>query len=124
LSAADCGNDGDFRFGGQGAHEPTGITHVFVADEDVDVLANFALLVGHAVAHTGIERPQRRQRVGQRRRRGFDLHPGFAIRKFSQAGRNVEGGWPIRASIARVGLFVASSLYSQLKPALLFTTCL
>jgi len=64
LSAADCGNDGDFRFGGQGAHEPTGITHVFVADEDVDVLPNLALLVGHAITHPGMQRPKRGQRFG------------------------------------------------------------
>jgi len=60
-AAADGGNDRNIRARGDTAGQPTGIANVFVADENVDVLAHLALLVEDAIAQAGMELPKGRQ---------------------------------------------------------------
>ena len=52
--AADRGKDGNLRPRTNRAHESTGVANVFVADENIDVLANFALFCCHAISNPGI----------------------------------------------------------------------
>jgi len=49
AAAADGGNDRNIRSRGDRGGQPTGIANVFVADENVDVLAHLALLGEDAI---------------------------------------------------------------------------
>ena len=63
-AAGDGGDDGDFGVGGKGCGEAAGIANAFVADEDVDVFADMALLGDDAIANTGVKRIQGGESVG------------------------------------------------------------
>src|SRR5689334_23116311 len=45
--------------------QPFQITYVFIANEDVDMLADFALFVREAIAEPGITRPQCQQNIAK-----------------------------------------------------------
>ena len=63
-AAADGRNNRNIGACGNAARQPAGISNVFVADENVDVLAHLALLGDDAIAEARIKLPQRRQSFG------------------------------------------------------------
>ena len=64
---------------------------MFAAYEDVDVLAELALLVGDAVANAGIERPEGGQGVGDGRGRSVDFDRAAATGEFAKRAGDVKG---------------------------------
>ena len=92
-AAADGWDDGDFAVGGEERGEAAGIANVFVADEDVDVLADLALLGDDAVANAGVERVKGRQRIGQDFGRLLHLDTAAASGKFTQRAWDVKDHW-------------------------------
>ena len=59
------GDDGDLASVGDGAREPTRVPHVFVTDENIDVLPHLPLLRRDAIPKARIDYPERRQRLSQ-----------------------------------------------------------
>ncbi len=74
LPAADGGDDGDGGVGGEGSGEAAGVADGFVADEDVDMLAELAFFVEDAVAQAGIHGEEQLQSFEKQGGRAGDLH--------------------------------------------------
>jgi hypothetical protein len=70
--ATDGGDNGNLGSGGEGTHESTCITNIFVSDENIDVLPNLPLLRHNSISKARVESPERGQRVRQCRWRVFD----------------------------------------------------
>src|SRR5690242_8851439 len=84
CSAADGRDDRDLGAVLQGRLQAAGIAGVFVADEDVDVLADLSLLGNDAVADRRILFPQRLQGRGESGGGMFEDDPAFASGEGSQ----------------------------------------
>src|SRR5439155_970227 len=70
--------------------EPAGPADALLADEHVDVLAHAALLVHDQIAHRGVHRPQRRQRLADTRRGAGHLNVVGAAGVLAQMPGDVE----------------------------------
>jgi hypothetical protein len=90
-SAADGGDDGNFESFADDSGEAAGVADIFVSDEDVDVLADLALFVDDAVADTGMERPERGERVGDGAASEGDLDSSESGGEFAQGSGDVDG---------------------------------
>jgi len=66
------------------------VAYIFVANEDVDVFPHLALFGCHAISNAGVERPQRRQSIGQGRSRSFNLDAALP------AGELAQGTWKVK----------------------------
>src|SRR5690242_16653653 len=66
---------------------------MFAAYEDVDVLADLALLVGDAIANPGIERPECGQGIGDGRRKSVDFDRTAAGGEFAECAGDVKRDW-------------------------------
>lgn len=90
-SAADGGDDRDLGGFQQLSGEASGVADVFVADEDVDVLAHLALLVDDAIANAWVNRPESDQGIRDGSVDEGDFDGGTSGGKFAQGSRDVEG---------------------------------
>src|SRR5262249_43910930 len=91
LAAGDGGDDGNFRVGREDGSKSTSVTHVFFADENVDVLADLTLLVDDAIADAGMKGIEKRQGVGKNSCGLFESNFPSPPGKFAQGAWNVEG---------------------------------
>jgi hypothetical protein len=91
TSAADGGDDGNFISFANGSGEAAGVTDIFAADEDVDVLADLALFVDDAVTDAGMERPERGQGIGDGAASERDLDSRASGGEFAQRSGDVDG---------------------------------
>ena len=90
LPAADGGDDGDGGGGGEGSCQAAGVADGFVADEDVDVLAELTFFVENAVPQAGISGEEELQSFEKRGGRGGELHFAALLGKIAERAWDVD----------------------------------
>ena len=66
------------------------IAYVFVANEDIDMFAHFALFVREAIAESGIPRPEYLENLAQRAVNSLDLNSAQSV------GINAQRTWNVK----------------------------
>ena len=94
--AADGWDYGDGGVGGEGRGQAAGVADGFVADEDVDVLAELAFFVEDAVAQAGIGGEEELQGFEKRGGRAGELHFAALAGKIAERARDVDGDAHLR----------------------------
>lgn len=106
LAAADSGDDGDGGVGGEPGGEAAGVADGFVADEDVDVLAELAFFVEDAVAQAGMNGEEELQSFEKRGGGGGELHFAALLGKIAEWAGDVDRDAHLRLAGRRF-VFVA-----------------
>ena len=90
LAAADSRHESKSEIRLRSSHKPTGIANILVPNEDVDVFPDLSLLSCDAISDPRVKYPQRSQRIGNCRGRGFYFNAAVPTGEFAQGTRDVK----------------------------------
>lgn len=119
-SSTYCGHDRDLGAFCDRRSQPFQISNIFVAQENIDVFADFSLFGRNPIPKTGILFPQRQQNIAKRAlsRIDFDLAPSISVNP--QRAGNMDSDCHLLADLPNPDTHYGGQTFENFLPAFAF----